>query len=282
MKAKAYAKVNLALAVFPAMADGYHPIRGVFQSISLAETVEIRPAASDGVVVSNGEAPTDETNLGWQAYAAVRRAARVTQSAEVSIEKRIPSGTGLGGGSADAAAVLGLAGERFGIDEEQVLEIAEGLGADVPFGFVGGTCLVEGRGERLSSISPLSGFGLALVVPPFGFSTPEVYRAWDALGGPEGPVTPDTSLPPALRGGPPIRNDLYPAALSLDERLGDWRADLEQRWGTVVSMTGSGSALFAYFPSLDEASDAAAAVDVPTRLAAAVEPVTHGWSRIDV
>lgn len=281
MKARAYAKVNLALAVFPPMADGYHPIRGIFQSVSLADTVEIRPSASDAVAVSNDEAPDDESNLGWQAFAAVRRAARVTQSAEVRIDKRIPSGAGLGGGSADAAAVLGLTGERFGLDEEQLLEIAEGLGADVPFGLVGGTCLVEGRGERLSRNDPLSGFALAVVVPPFSFSTPEVYRAWDTLGGPEGPSTPVGKLPPSLREGPPIRNDLYPAALSLDSRLGDWRSDLEHRWGTSVAMTGSGSALFAYFASIDEASDAAAAVDVPSRLATAVEPVEVGWSRTD-
>ena len=278
MRAIAHAKVNLALAVFPPMADGYHPIRGMFQSVSLSDTVEIRPSPTDAVWVSNDEAPADETNLGWQAFAAARRAARVTQPAELRIDKRIPAGAGLGGGSADAAAVLGLAAERFAIDKEQVLGIAEGLGADVPFGLEGGTCLVEGRGERLTPLEPLSGFALALVVPPFGFSTPEVYREWDRLEGPEGPATPDTKLPPALRGGPPMRNDLYPAALSLDERIGDWRSDLENRWGAAVAMTGSGSALFAFFPSLDEAADAAGAVDLPTRLAAAVEPVDVGWS----
>jgi len=281
MKASAYAKVNLALAVFPPMADGYHPIRGIFQSVSLSDAIEIRPSASDAVVVSNDEAPADMTNLGWQAFAAVRRAARVTQPAALNIAKRIPSGAGLGGGSADAAAALGLAGERFDIDDEQLLGIAEGLGADVPFGLVGGTCLVEGRGERLTPRQPLTGFALSVVVPPFGFSTPEVYREWDRLGGPEGPVTSDQKLPPSLRGGPPIRNDLYPAALSLDERLGDWRSDLENRWGAAVAMTGSGSALYAYFASLDEASDAASAIDLPTRLAAAVEPVAVGWRRLD-
>lgn len=281
MKARAYAKVNLALAVFPPMADGYHPIRGIFQSVSLSDRIEIRPSAIDAVLVSNGEAPADETNLGWQAFAAVRRAARVIQPAELNIEKRIPSGAGLGGGSADAAAVLGLGGERFEIDQEQLLGIAEGLGADVPFGLTGGTCLVEGRGERLTPRQALTGFALAVVVPPFGFSTPEVYREWDRLEGPEGPVTPDPKLPPALRGGPPIRNDLYPAAVSLDGRLGDWRSDLENRWGAAVAMTGSGSAIYAFFPSLDEASDAVAAVDLPTRLAAAVEPVDVGWERVD-
>lgn len=281
MKAEAFAKVNIALAVFPPMADGYHPIRGIFQSVSLSDTVELRPSATDTVVVSNDEAPADETNLGWMAFDAVRRAARVTQPAELYIEKGIPSGAGLGGGSADAAATLGLAGERFDIEDDQLVGIAEQLGADVPFGLVGGTCLVEGRGERLTPSEPLSGFALAIVVPPFGFSTPEVYREWDRLGGPEGPAAPEQGLPPSLRGGPSIRNDLYPAALSLDDRLGDWRSDLEGRWGATVVMTGSGSALYAFFPSLDEASDAAGAVDLPTRLAAAVEPVAVGWSRVN-
>ena len=277
MRAQAYAKVNLALVVFPPMADGYHPIRGLSQSVSLADDIAIVPASDDAVVVSNDEAPDDETNLAWRAFAAARRSARVTQPAELRIAKRIPSGAGLGGGSADAAAALGLAAERFGIDADETMGIAESIGADVPFSLVGGTCRVEGRGERLTVLEPLGGFALAIVVPPFAMATPDVYREWDRLEGPVGPEIPERDLPPAFRGGLALRNDLFPAALSLDERLGDWHADLSMRFGTTVAMTGSGSALFAFFATRDEAEDAAASVDVPNRTSAAVEPTPVGW-----
>lgn len=280
MKAQGYAKVNLALAVYSPSADGYHPLRGIFQSVSLADTVEIVPAPEDGIAVSNDEAPADETNLAWRAVEAARRTARVGQPLHVSITKRIPSGAGLGGGSADAAAALGLMASRFSLDGEVLSELAEGLGSDVPFGLAGGTCLVEGRGERLTELPPLDSFALAIVVPPFALATPEVFRTWDELGGPTGEPIPDADLPPKLRGGAPIRNDLFPAAAALDPRLHDWRSDLARRWGTSVAMTGSGSALFGFFPSIDEADEAAASVDIPTRLSQGVRLVQHGWEAI--
>lgn len=281
MRARAYAKVNLALAVHAPSADGYHPLRGIYQSVSLADVIVLRAASDDSVVVSNDEAPDDDTNLAWVAVATARRAARITQPFALELSKAIPAGAGLGGGSADAAAALGLMAGRYGLEPETVAEIAEGLGADVPFASIGGTMLAEGRGERLTRMRPLSGFALAIVVPPFAMSTPAVFRMWDELEGPLGPVMPDSALPPALRSGLPIRNDLYPAAVALDRRIAEWRDELASRWGTEVAMTGSGSALFAFFADRDEAEGAVSAVDVPTRLAAAVVPVPRGWEPLD-
>lgn len=281
MRAHAYAKVNLALTVLPPSVDGFHPLRGVFQSVSLHDTVTIEPAGEDAITVSNDEAPADESNLAWRALDTARRAARIMQPFSIDIVKRIPAGAGLGGGSADAAAALGLIGDGFGTEHERSLEIAEGLGSDVPFAFTGGTMLAEGRGERLTALEPITGFGMAIVVPPFMMSTPDVYRMWDVLDGPTGPVIADRALPPPLRGGLPMRNDLYPAAVALDRRIEEWRDELATRWGTDVAMTGSGAALFAYFPTIQEAADAAAGVDLPTRLAVGAGPVARGWVRLD-
>jgi len=281
VRAKAFAKVNLTLAVYSPSADGYHPLSGIFQSVSLFDTVLVGRASEDQVTVSNDEAPADESNLAFKAVDAVRRLARVSTPMAVDVVKRIPSGAGLGGGSADAAAALGLMSDRYGIDEEAIADIAESLGADVPFSYVGGSCRVEGRGERLTMIEPIGGFALAMVVPPFSLSTPEVFRRWDLLGGPIGDVMPDSGLPPRLRGDLPIRNDLYPAAVAVDPRVAEWKAELEGLWGTAVAMTGSGSALFSYFATLDEANDAVRAVDLPVRAAEAVVPVSHGWEAID-
>ena len=277
MRAQAFAKVNLALAVYPPSVDGYHPLSGIFQSVSLFDTVSVVGASQDAMTVSNDEAPADESNLAFRAVDAVRRLARVTTPMAVDVKKRIPSGAGLGGGSADAAAALGLMAMRFSIEDDEAVDIAESLGADVPFSYVGGSRRVEGRGERLTAVEPIRGFALAVVVPPFSLSTPEVFRRWDLLEGPTGEVVPDSALPPRLRGDLPIRNDLYPAAVSLDPRIAEWKDELAGAWGTHVSMTGSGSALFAYFLTLDEAADAIISIDLPARAAEAVVPVDHGW-----
>jgi 4-diphosphocytidyl-2-C-methyl-D-erythritol kinase len=116
VKARAFAKVNLTLEVFPRSADGYHPLRGVFQSVSLFDEVSIEPASDDSIVVDGGEAPEDESNLAWRAVVAVRRNTRIVSPLALRILKRIPSGAGLGGGSADAAAALGLMADRYGLD----------------------------------------------------------------------------------------------------------------------------------------------------------------------
>lgn len=279
--ARAHAKVNLALAVYPAAADGYHPLRGIFQSVSLSDTVTITPASQDEITVSNEEAPADESNTAWKALEAVRRAARIPLPSHLSIDKRIPAGAGLGGGSADAGAVIGMLAPACGLDEDTAREIAISIGSDVPFALTGGTAMVTGRGDTIAQIEPLEGFALAIVVPPFSLGTPEVFREWDRLDNPVGDAVPDESLPPVLRGREPIRNDLYPAAISLDPRLAEWRAELMSLWSSAVCMTGSGSALFGFFPDIDDASSAAEAVRWPTRAAVAVALVQNAWERVD-
>ena len=277
----AFAKVNLSLVVNSPSADGHHPLRGLFQSVSLADTIEIGPAEADEITVSNDEAPSDQTNLAWQALDAMRRVRRVSSPMRVSITKRIPSGAGLGGGSADAAAVIGLMSDHPAVDDVTSEEVAASLGSDVPFSLVGGTALVRGRGELVDPIAPLEGFALVIVVPPFPLSTPAVFREWDRLGEPVGTPINDNELPPVLRRGEPMRNDLLPAALSLDPRIGDWIDELGSILGLPISMTGSGSGLFAYFPTADEASDAAGALGLPARAIEAVTCVPRGWERVD-
>lgn len=282
VSALAHAKINLALAVYPAAADGYHPLRGIFQSVSLSDTVTIGPASEDAITVSNHEAPDDESNVAWKALDAVRRASRLPMASHLDIVKGIPAGAGLGGGSADAGAVIGLLTSEYGLDAETAEEIAVSIGADVPFALTGGTALVTGRGDTIVPMEPLSGFALAIVVPPFELGTPDVFREWDRLDHPIGPVVSDADLPPILRSKEPVRNDLYPAAVSLDPRLAEWRAEIESLWGTAVCMTGSGSALFSFFAGRDEADGAAAAVTIPTRASVGVDLVQSAWERIDV
>lgn len=280
-EAVANAKVNLSLRVQSPRSDGLHPIRGVFQSVDWSDGVRISAADADDVVVTGVAVPEDETNLAWRAADTVRRIAESEEPLRVSLDKSVPDGAGLGGGSADAAAALILASRRFGVPFEDVRRLAVDLGADVPFALVGGTAIVGGIGELVQPEPDAVDFALAIVVPDVALATASVYSEWDALDGPSGPTHPESALPPALRELSPFTNDLYRAAVSVDPRIDDWHNELEGAWGIPVAMTGSGSALFAYFSSLDEAEDAIAAAPASARASRAVSPIDHGWRILD-
>ncbi len=277
MSATANAKLNLALRVMPRGDDGYHPIRSLSQTVDWFDRVSIEDGDEDRIVVSRGSAPEDETNLAWVAAAAVRTASGSNRPMVVTVAKSIPAGSGLGGGSADAAAALILASRRFGVPFDDVRRLAVEVGADVPFALVGGTARVAGAGELIAPIDDLDGFAVAVVVPDLELDTAQVYAAWDALDGPEGPIVPQAALPPQLRELGPLGNDLYPAAITVAPDLDDWRAELEANWGVPVAMTGSGSGLFAYFTDREEAAEAVGTAPASARAARAVEPIGYGW-----
>jgi 4-diphosphocytidyl-2-C-methyl-D-erythritol kinase len=208
------AKLTTSLRVTGVRADGYHLIDAEMVSLDLADELEFREG--DGVEVVEGDlggvAPGDD--LVSRALRAVGRRAHVT------LRKRIPPGGGLGGGSADAAAVLRWAG----CDD---LEVAVRLGADVPFCVRGGRARVTGIGEVVEPL-PFEPRTYTLLVPPFGCSTPAVYAKWDELGGPRG------------GGG----NDLEPAALAVEPRLAAYRDALGEATGRTPRLAGSGSTWF--------------------------------------
>ncbi|MEA3511310.1 MAG: 4-(cytidine 5'-diphospho)-2-C-methyl-D-erythritol kinase, partial [Actinomycetota bacterium] len=137
MKAKAYAKVNLGLQIRRRDTDGYHPLRGVFQTIDWNDDITVEDADEDAMEVPGGGAPGNETNLAWRAVAAARNVGTDAHPTRVVLTKRIPSPAGLGGGSADAAAALNLAAGRFSASFDDVRRIAVDLGSDVPFAIVG-------------------------------------------------------------------------------------------------------------------------------------------------
>ena len=281
MRARAYAKVNLGLRVMRKRSDGFHPLRGVFQTIDWFDEITVEDADEDSIEVPDGGAPADQSNLAWRAVAAARDLGRNACSTRVIVTKRIPSPAGLGGGSADAAAALSLAARRFTVSFDDVRRLAVDLGSDVPFAVVGGTAIVTGRGEFVFPQPDASGFALAIVVPPIDLDTASVYRSWDDMDGPEGPSVPAVALPPVLRDYAPLANDLYPAAVAVDPMVDEWRAELSGRWGVPVAMTGSGGAMFAYFPTLSEAEDAAARAPIGARAARAAEPTPRGWEVIE-
>lgn len=213
MRLRAPAKLTRTLRIVGVRPDGYHLLDAEMVSLDLADEVELTPGGTTTTIDGPFAAgvPTDEANL-------ARRAAELTgRAVGLRITKHIPHGGGLGGGSADAAAVLRWAG----ISDSA---IAAGLGADVPYCLVGGRARVTGIGDVVEPL-PHEALVVTLVVPPFGVSTPAVYRAWDDLGGPTGD-------------GP---NDLELAARRVEPRLDRWRDRIHDLTGTVPVLAGSGS-----------------------------------------
>jgi 4-diphosphocytidyl-2-C-methyl-D-erythritol kinase len=252
---EAPAKLNLSLIVSPPRDDGYHPIESLVQTVEWCDLLEVE-RGQEGRDTFESDFDDD---LVERAMGELRVTFDVPPLA-MSLAKVIPVAAGMGGGSSDAAAAL-MAGSDFGrLDRTLLPPIAARVGADVPLFLTGGTLMVAGIGDDVNVMQPLVDTAVAIVVPEFGIATKDVYERWDAMEGPEGSAVPDDRLPPTLRGGRPMRNDLLPAALVVEPRLGDFMADVTSVWGTTVCLTGSGSACFGYFAAIDEAVDAAAAV----------------------
>jgi 4-diphosphocytidyl-2-C-methyl-D-erythritol kinase len=212
------AKLTLSLRVTGMRHDGYHLIDAEMVSISLFDVLTIDPDGQGLAATGPYSAgvPIDERNL---VASALRLAGR---RAHVTIDKRIPHGGGLGGGSTDAAAVLRWAG----FDD---VVAASTIGADVSFCLVGGRARVLGIGEDVEPLPDVART-VTLVIPPLGVSTPAAYRAWDALGGP----TAD---------GP---NDLEPAAIAVEPELAHWRDRIGDASGQVPVLAGSGATWFVH------------------------------------
>lgn len=273
MRARAFAKVNLSLEVRAPDRSGYHPLRSLVRSVDWSDELDVVLADDDAFTV-DGPVPADETNLAWRAIEAVRSAAGTRRPLRAHLSKDVPHAAGLGGGSADAAAALELASRLLGFDGDLAL-LGRDLGADVPFCLLGGAAWMEGHGEILSPAPASDDFAIAIVVPPFELPTAHVYRRWDELDGPRGPSVGGRELPLSLRDLGPIRNDLTPAAVSVCPDLGDWIADVARAWGQPALMSGSGSAIFGLFPTLDEAIEASLAI-AGTRASRGCLPVSGG------
>jgi len=212
------AKLTLSLRVTGVRDDGYHLIDAEMVTLRWADRLTIRPADVTSLSASGPFAagmPLDQRNLIWRALDAVGR------TATVHIDKQLPHGGGLGGGSADAAAVLRWAG----CDD---LAVAAQLGADVPFclrcGVPGGRARVRGIGELVDVLPPLEQT-VTLVIPPLAVSTPAVYQMWDQLGGPSGESS----------------NDLEAAAIAVCPELAEWRDRITAACEQQPTLAGSGA-----------------------------------------
>lgn len=259
----AYAKLNLTLDVLGKRDDGYHDLKSVMQTVSVRDDIEIDVGTGKPWCLKCDKEgiPTDERNLAWKAaklYCEVMK--KDPDGLEIRITKRIPSQAGMGGGSADAAAVLRALNEYYGnpLSIGALAELGAQVGSDVPFCVVGGTCMCEGRGEKLRRLPNMPDCIFVVCKPGFSVSTPELYKKIDEVAIAKRPN--HMAMESALIAGDleqVARNvfNVFDPVVTADHLELNYIKSLFHQYGAVTyQMTGSGSATFAIVSEFEVAA----------------------------
>ncbi len=278
----AYAKLNLTLDVTAKREDGYHDMVMVMQTVSVTDSITVEETEGSGIRVKCNYryVPTDERNLAVRAAKVILNAAgEEDRGILIRMEKSIPVGAGMAGGSADAAAVLRgvnrLLGGKYG--RRELEKQAEEIGSDVPFCIAGGTALARGRGEILEDLEPMPDCHIVICKPGFSISTPELFRKLDQAGMKRHPDTEGTLA--ALRKG-----DLRALAIrmyNVFEEVNDRRMRSEAEikgvmldYGALGAiMTGTGSAVFGVYTDGNAAQNCAAELRKEHKFCRVAQPV---------
>jgi 4-diphosphocytidyl-2-C-methyl-D-erythritol kinase len=260
---RAPAKINLCLFVGPTRIDGRHELVTLFDSVDLCDELEVVAATADEVVCDGVEGP----NLVTAAVSSLRAAGWDGPPISVRIDKRIPIAAGMGGGSADAAALLRIAPRLAPIAGEEIARIAAGLGADVPAQLSPGPCIGTGAGETLEPVKDVPPYAVLVLPQPIALSTADVYRAADRMGGRRSAADLAglrselaAQLPVSLPGHLVV-NDLEPAALSLAPQIAEALAGARGAGADHALVCGSGPTVTGVYLGTDGAARAAAARD---------------------
>jgi len=268
VRVRALAKINLDLRVIAKRPDGYHELRTVFQTVSLADTLEVAftPGRKTAVMLDDELHIAD--NLVERAARQVLEATNAKGQLSMRLSKRIPMGAGLGGGSSDAAAVLltlpVLTGRPVAID--RLREIGEQLGSDVPFFLLGGRAVGIGRGTELFPLPDHPAIPALLVAPGVHVSTPEAYRRLSARLTTElqrNKIFSFQSQSWDVSSGAPPANDFEAVVFEQHPELAELKKRLIRAGAAPAMMTGSGSALFALFRDRGEVSRAPEQLEMP-------------------
>jgi 4-diphosphocytidyl-2-C-methyl-D-erythritol kinase len=263
-------KINLHLRVRGKRPDGYHDLESIFLALQFGDVLRFSLGDEPGTVRIRGlEGVAEEENVIYRAQALFREAAGFDRGLRVDLEKRIPLGGGMGGGSSDGAAALRALNELSGagLSGSRLAELAAGLGSDVPFFLTGGAAWVSGRGERIRPLPPPPAFPVVLVNPGFPSETAGAFRLLDAarespsgaFPGPEEDADPE-ALIEALGGDPrkwPFCNDFFPV---LNAETGGVYGEILMRLkglGAVFcGLSGAGSTCFGIFSAPETAEKA--------------------------
>ena len=255
MQLQAFAKINLDLRVLGLRDDGYHEVRTVLQTIDWADEIHIDPAQRFEFVEHGVQA--GEANLVVRAARAFERLTAGPVRARIELLKNLPSGAGLGGGSADAAVtMLGL--QRFYdkeiADQELIPALAE-LGSDVPFFVSGGKALGTGRGEKITPLTDETGYALLIVVPPLAIATREAY-SWLTEQGKSNTINRFCAQQVSGSGEEEPGNDFESAVFPRHPLLSEIKSEFLGAGARRASLSGTGSAIFGIFGSTEDAARA--------------------------
>ena len=260
-----FAKINWTLRVLGRRADGYHEIETVLQTVTLHDRLTFRALDSRDIELACDapDVPADESNLVHRAAVALRERFQIRAGARVEIEKHIPAGGGLGGGSSNAAVALVALSRLWNIETSagELGEIGATLGSDVPFFLSGGTALGTGRGERIESLPGAPPAHLLVVSPPVKVATAEAYKLLNAPGLTKNGAAVNfyVSREGADFRRPPreaLRNDFEPAVFRRSPEIERARDALVNAGARAALMSGSGSSVFGVFDSRDDAARA--------------------------
>lgn len=283
------AKVNLTFEILGKREDSYHEIKSIMQPVNLFDHVTVAVSEGSGIeIISKGvTVPEDETNLAHKAAKAYLEKSGLGKLVEITLDKSIPTGSGLGGGSSNAAAVL-VAMNRLlkTLSEDDLFGIAPILGADVAFFIRSITSYVSGIGEKVSTLPDFPLFNYVVIYPKFEVSTKEVYEKWDRMN--EGVVKEDSKI--ELEGIsevflnaeelPPVFSDLEKPAFEMYPVLRKYKQLMLSLEAKPVIISGSGSSIFAVFREDGDAKELYKYLITNSDFNTYLLKGIHGWHRL--
>ncbi len=277
------AKLNLSLDVVGTLPGGYHALDMVMQAVSLYEQVTLRRSADLVVRLPGSRVPPGPKNTAYKAALAFFHYTGLLAGVDITIHKTVPVRAGMGGGSADAAAVLvglnALYGARLSMTE--LCALGASVGADVPFALMGGTCRVQGLGDLIKALPPCPDCWFTVIMPGYGISTPAAFAAYDQIGS---PTHPDCAAQEAAIRAEDLSGLCAAAGNALEVCAGGadtaaLKQALLDQGAKAALMTGSGAAVFGIFEAEEPARRAAEALAAAGRQIFTLRP-DRGGARI--
>lgn len=265
IKLKSRAKINLTLDVVAKRDDGYHDLEMIMQTVSLYDSIFIKKAEKDGIVIKTNlyYLPTDERNITFKAAKLIKEEFGIHEGVYIELTKRIPVAAGLAGGSGNCAAVIKGMNRLFNLNlsMEKMMELGARLGSDVPYCLMEGTALAQGRGEVLTTLAPCPEFYVLLAKPDISVSTAYVYKNLKLNEVKSHPNT-NAVLEAIARGdkdgiGQGLSNVLETVTIPYKPIVGEIKKFIENQGSLGVLMSGSGPTVFALFDKKEAAKEAA-------------------------
>lgn len=269
--ADSYAKINLGLNVLEKLPTGYHRIETGFCFVEWKDRFEVQPANEMKLQLSDDSIPTDDRNLIIKAIKVLQQYVGLSQAYHINVEKRIPAGAGLGGGSSNAALILRMINkiEELGLSDDELIDLSRDLGADVPFFIKGETGIGRGVGQEIEPIDIQPNYWIVTCFPNESSSTPEAYKYCQPNPEPDFPLRRVLTEEPVDEWRYMLFNDLEQSVFQRIRVSGNLKDQFYEFGAIYASMTGSGSAVYGIFEQnfvALEAYEALLDLDLPAKI----------------